>query len=398
MPHQEHVISIFVASPNDVLEERKCLEDVVRELNMEWSRKLGIRFDLLRWETHVHPGIAEEPQEVINEQIPSDFDIFLGIMWHRFGTSTKKADSGTIEEYQRALDRNRKCSNSVQIMIYFKESSISPYQIDSTQFEKVKKFRASLSKDGVLYESFQDVENFSRLVRLHLTKLLQGWESKLRHRKNENQRIERLQPFPNAKQENEVELGILDLMDLFEDQCETLVTITERFAKATENIGENTKRRTAELTAAHTIPTEISRRQRVRAIITRSALNMDQYAEQIEADLPVYGRSLEAAINALIRAVKLSLEFRPKISERESMNTTFEAITKLRTSIESATRTCSVFRQVIDELPSMTVEFNRSKRRVSSSLTRWMEEQNTALPILREAEQTFNEFHNSSND
>ena len=46
MPRQEHVITVFVASPSDVSDERSKLEDVIRELNITWSRSLGIRLDL----------------------------------------------------------------------------------------------------------------------------------------------------------------------------------------------------------------------------------------------------------------------------------------------------------------------------------------------------------------
>ena len=100
MPRQEHVLSVFVASPNDVQEERARLEEIVKELNDTWSRQLGLRLELLRWETHAFPNIGEDAQAVINEQVPTDYDVFIGIMWHRSGTPTGRAGSGTIEEFR----------------------------------------------------------------------------------------------------------------------------------------------------------------------------------------------------------------------------------------------------------------------------------------------------------
>lgn len=88
MPRQEQVFSVFVASPSDVGEEREKLEEVIRELNLTWSRELGIRLDLIRWETHAYPGMGADAQDVINEQIPNDYDLFIGIMWCRYGTKT----------------------------------------------------------------------------------------------------------------------------------------------------------------------------------------------------------------------------------------------------------------------------------------------------------------------
>ena len=43
----------------------------------EWARELGIRLELVRWETHAYPSFGEDPQSVINEQIPDDYDLRL---------------------------------------------------------------------------------------------------------------------------------------------------------------------------------------------------------------------------------------------------------------------------------------------------------------------------------
>ena len=88
MPRQEDILGVLVASPSDVLAERTRLEEVIHELNATWSRSLGIRLDLIRWETHAYPALGEDAQAVINTQVPDDYDIFVGIMWHRFGTPT----------------------------------------------------------------------------------------------------------------------------------------------------------------------------------------------------------------------------------------------------------------------------------------------------------------------
>ena len=42
----------------------------------------------LRGVEDVAPAFGSEPQEVVNKQI-QDYDIFVGILWHRIGTPTK---------------------------------------------------------------------------------------------------------------------------------------------------------------------------------------------------------------------------------------------------------------------------------------------------------------------
>ncbi|MYD31374.1 MAG: DUF4062 domain-containing protein, partial [Nitrospira sp. SB0661_bin_20] len=61
--------------------------------------------DVVRWETRTTPGFGKDPQDVINKQISDAYDIFIGIMWTRFGTPTPRAGSGTEEEFLRAYDR-----------------------------------------------------------------------------------------------------------------------------------------------------------------------------------------------------------------------------------------------------------------------------------------------------
>ncbi len=105
MPIPATKIRIFLASPGDVRAEREQLAKVVqKELNTTLSvlaPEKGIVVELVRWETHVHPGLGRDAQDVVSQQI-GEYDIFLGIMWRRFGTKTKVAASGTEEEFRIA--------------------------------------------------------------------------------------------------------------------------------------------------------------------------------------------------------------------------------------------------------------------------------------------------------
>ena len=102
MPRKETVLRIFVASPSNILDERDRLAEVVDNVNSVLARDTGVRLDLLRYEEDASPDFGKDAQDVINRQIPQDYDIFIGIMWHTVGSSTNRAESGTIEEYQLA--------------------------------------------------------------------------------------------------------------------------------------------------------------------------------------------------------------------------------------------------------------------------------------------------------
>jgi hypothetical protein len=93
------LIKVFVASPGDCIPERKRLDKAVREVNLANGDTVGLRLELVGWETHTHPGFGTDLQAVINEQIGNDYDVFVGLLWSKLGTPTPRHPSGTIEEF-----------------------------------------------------------------------------------------------------------------------------------------------------------------------------------------------------------------------------------------------------------------------------------------------------------
>ena len=122
-------LQVFVASPSDVPDERRILEEVITEFNVTWGDSQNVHLDLIKWETHTRPSLGKDAQDVVNQQIGDDYDIFLGIMWGRFGSPTNRAESGTEEEFNLACSRWKTSPGSVQIMFYFKDAGIPPSKI-----------------------------------------------------------------------------------------------------------------------------------------------------------------------------------------------------------------------------------------------------------------------------
>jgi hypothetical protein len=156
---------LFVASPSDVKPERKAISHVVAEINQTHGKPLGYSLELLRWETHVVPG-AGRPQAVINEQI-GEYDVFVGIMWRRFGTPTGVAGSGTEEEYRNAY-RLWEHKNSIPIMFYFCQKPFMPRQLDEIdQLRSVLLFRQELERKALVWE-YAGPKLFADEIRKHL--------------------------------------------------------------------------------------------------------------------------------------------------------------------------------------------------------------------------------------
>ncbi len=249
MARQECVLSVFLASPSDVNAERLKLEEVVNEMNTSWSRELGMRLDLVRWESHAYPDFGDDSQDVINNQIPNDYDIFIGIMWCRYGTPTGRSGSGTVEEFTIAKSRFDKDNNSVKLMLYFKDEPVSPSQLDPNQLAKINDFRNTLGEEGALYWNFTDIEHFEKLVRLHLTRQVQAWKTSQKHLSNYNEDKSKGGNLPIKSKEFDDDDGILDLLEVFQNKFQELPEIIKRITAITEDVGIKMAESTAEINA-----------------------------------------------------------------------------------------------------------------------------------------------------
>ncbi len=174
MPTHYRKIRIFVASPGDVQSERDQLAKVVEELNLTISAiapEKHVVLELIRWETHVHPGLGKDAQEVVNQQI-GDYDIFVGMLWKRMGTPTTNARSGTEEEFRRAYETWRR-NKTLPILFYFCQQSFPPPRTkeEVEQLGKVVEFRAEISNKGLIAE-YADHDGFADVIRPHLLLVL----------------------------------------------------------------------------------------------------------------------------------------------------------------------------------------------------------------------------------
>jgi hypothetical protein len=179
-------VRIFIALPSDVQEERKRLKLVIEQLNQGLAKQLGLTLELWRWE-NVAPDLGR-PQDVIFEQLPpADWDIFVGILWLRFGSETGAVDpdtkqpyhSGTEEEFKAAY-RERQASHTGWPKVMFYRCTRPPIDIvnlDTAQLDRVKKFFDGFAPTGThpgLIQHYNQPEDFERFVRDHLEKWL--WE------------------------------------------------------------------------------------------------------------------------------------------------------------------------------------------------------------------------------
>jgi hypothetical protein len=173
MPVPAMRLRAFVMSPSDTHAERDALEKVVAEINRGIGSDLGLVLELIRWESHFRPGIDSDAQAVINKQLLPP-DIFIAVFWTRLGTPTPRAQSGTAEEFNMAVDA-WDSNRDVEILTYFNAKEVLPRNIDPEQLAALRRFRAEVEGRGVLVSEFRGVEDFEAKSREHLGAAVRKW-------------------------------------------------------------------------------------------------------------------------------------------------------------------------------------------------------------------------------
>jgi hypothetical protein len=379
-----------------VSEERSLLEEIIRELNITWSKTLGIRLELVKWETHAYPDVAADPQAVINKQIPDDHDIFIGIMWSRFGTPTGRSGSGTTEEFERAYSRHREHPDTLTIMFYFKDAPISPTKIDIIQLGQVNSFREKLGKMGSLYWNFSAPDEFSQLLRLHLSRVVQEWKKRMGDAPatttTGNNRAIEVEPSPvslsGIPEQTSDELGFLDYIEIGNSSLMKAADSADRITAVMNDLTLKTNARTEEMTAITAKqPIDIKAAKRV---ANASAQDLDDFCARMQPELPVLKNAFKEGVESLGKAAAMITDFQG--SNKENTRPTHEQVQRLLHQLEGYQNSMAGFRDSLIKLPRLTGSFNKAKTRAIALLDSVIEDAVAFRKITTETDKLLSEL------
>ncbi|MFW9262411.1 hypothetical protein HUN01_00805 (plasmid) [Nostoc edaphicum CCNP1411] len=178
MPQVEK-IKIFLASPSDVPKERNYLVKVIDETNRTIAASKGVMLEAICSEKNAFPGYGQDGQAVLNLQIGKmqEYALFVGIMWNRIGTPTPRAESGTVEEFERAVKSLQK-KGQPEIWFYFRQSAAQLNTEEALeQRRKVLAFKKKIQGKALIRE-YSAPANFRDQFREHILLWLSKRESK----------------------------------------------------------------------------------------------------------------------------------------------------------------------------------------------------------------------------
>lgn len=172
MNKQINVLRVFIASPQDLAQERKILREEVESLNQVFDSIGHVRIHLIGWED-AKPGYGR-PQALINQDLDKA-DLFIGILWRRWGSPTGDANfsSGFEEEFRRVLDRRNK-DNNPDIWQFFKQVDKTTLADPGDDLKKVLALQQEIVKNRIVFfKEFCKPSDWRKLIRnLLMAKLI----------------------------------------------------------------------------------------------------------------------------------------------------------------------------------------------------------------------------------
>lgn len=400
MARTEIILSAFVASPGDVQEERELLEDIVRELNLTWRKTLGISLDLVKWETHTTPGIGADPQKVINQSIGDEYDIFIGLMWSRFGTPTTSHQSGTEEEFTQAHERWKKDSTSVRIMFYFNQIGIAPDLLDLVQAQKIKDFKESLGNEGMLYWNYKDTEHFKEILRLHLSRVVQDWFDPSTRPSSPSTALSNPASETATDQDGEDGLGLIDLIEGLEDAITAVNEVSARITESLSEVGKEATARSAELDdLKRNEQGNIIHLKHAKRIMNRAAEDLDRFNARLGHEIPNFKEH-----NRLIAKCSAGLAIVMEDFNDDSYEDLAELdgnLGHLTDGLGSIPDGVGELRNSVAGLPRFSVRHNRSKKASVKILDSFLDSISESMALYSESRaiiRTLKEQHPKLND
>ena len=406
-------MTVFVSGGSETEAEKAALKRVLEEINGVLEKTHGVTLRLVGWPDTIRPGVNADPQSEINRQLDSNYDVYIGLLGSWFGTPTPRAGSGTEEEFQRALSLFQRDTRSIRLLFYFKRAAQDPFAVDLQQLQSVREFRDSLPGRGVLYRDFKDTPEFIQIVRENLHHLIidewheGSWtelppgdltrptapgrpamagDSATSAATSHDAAVVCPDPSlaeaaPRAKsdvsreEEIDEELGLLEVMEELQRAVASLTDTVARIGEHTVRIGaqfrdrtEETSRLTEQQAQLEHIGGSRAKQEylaKARELVNQAAVDLEQYADDMNADLLGFRADIRAMLLSMRRAIALQREFEASPDQlndhRTALRTLVETMTTSRTEI-------TVFQASVARMPPLTGRFKRARKKATAML------------------------------
>jgi tetratricopeptide (TPR) repeat protein len=171
MASQVEIINVFLASPGDLAVERKKFGALLEKFNRVRARSVNHRLEPIGWEGTLL-GVGR-PQELINEDLKT-CDLFVMLLWHRWGSPSGQFSSGTEEEFNVAYKRYQESPDKVpHLLLYFRSVPQAQRADPGDELKRVNAFRTKIETERILlYGTYDQPKQWEDKLLEHLSQWL----------------------------------------------------------------------------------------------------------------------------------------------------------------------------------------------------------------------------------
>ncbi len=148
-------ITVFISCPSDVESEKDIIIRLCDTFSNHIFARKGIHIKPVHWKKDVTPIITGDgPQDIIDRRLSDeDYDIYIGILWKRFGEPQRNGLTPTEGEFEDALKSYQKAGRPLIAMFFKAEKFYLGDENEALQVLEVQKFKKRVKSLG-LYDSF----------------------------------------------------------------------------------------------------------------------------------------------------------------------------------------------------------------------------------------------------
>jgi len=311
MPREVLEFRVVVASPSDLFETRKAVFNVIHELNRSLEiQRVAIRG--LGWEEYATPGILDNAQSVINEQILKEYDILIALFATKLGTPTANAASGTVEEIENAIANTENEMGKHRVQVYFRDRIESTSSISIEELRRVVDYQRELQQKGCLYDLFKTDEELQQKIRVNLQRPIVEFLQKraLPAPDSANQIYRKpatvASPIQQTASEVTAEFGLLDYAEKAEEAIKNANASINRMAELMQEIGTETNARIADVEAI-SAPNVPAREKK--SVINRFADFLKSKGRDLKREAAIARQNFEIYTSALIMVIGIEREY-----------------------------------------------------------------------------------------
>jgi len=157
MPYSATTYRMLISAPSDVTDaDIATIMETVARWNANYGQTFGSTVVPLHWRLNSAAHHGERPQAVLNSQLVESVDIVVALFWHRLGSDTGEAESGTVEEIEEASDAGAyvgilRCKRPY------------PPDVDTDQLRRLREFFDRMGVNSLMLE-YEDVRSLDRHI------------------------------------------------------------------------------------------------------------------------------------------------------------------------------------------------------------------------------------------